>query len=254
MPVVVDTTAKRVLDVARGELGAHENPFGSNKTPYGAWYGMNGVAWCNIWVTWVLHHAGVEEIPKFAYTPSSAQWFRDNGAWIPKNNRPEPGDLIWFDFPRDGVNRISHIGFVEGVLADGRIATIEGNTNEAGGRTGGRVMRHNRSVSGGIVGFGRITYQDAIEEAQDMPWILHRVANGETFIVIGQIRHPITPGPGVALWRQAGAQTVKVNEDMWKNDIIETTADSMDGLRRYPPSEEEGFFKRLAKAVATELK
>lgn len=189
MSVFVDTTAQRVLDVARGEIGTHENPFGSNKTPYGKWYGMNGVAWCNIWVTWVLHHAGAEEIPKFAYTPSSAQWFKDRGAWIPKTGRPSPGDLIWFDFPRDGVNRISHIGIVEGVLPDGRIATIEGNTNERGGRTGGRVMRHNRSVSGGIVGFGHINYQEPAQPVpelgeEEMLYLIVRTDGGDGIVLL----------------------------------------------------------------------
>jgi hypothetical protein len=170
MPVSVAATSKQILDKFRGELGQHEEPANSNKTKYGAWAvaeghkGMQGVAWCNIFISW-----GFEDLlPFFAYTPSSAQYFKDRGAWIPKTERPKPGDLVWFDFPNDGVNRISHIGIVEGLLADGRVATIEGNTNGVGSRTGGNVMRHNRSVSGGIVGYGRINYLGSDNEEIDM--------------------------------------------------------------------------------------
>jgi hypothetical protein len=59
---------------------------------------------------------------------------------------------VFFDFPGDHVNRISHVGFVEEVRGDGSIVTIEGNTDERGGRTGGQVMRKLRRV--GIAGYG----------------------------------------------------------------------------------------------------
>ena len=36
------TTAEQILQVARGELGYTESPAGSNKTKYGAWFGLNG--------------------------------------------------------------------------------------------------------------------------------------------------------------------------------------------------------------------
>ena len=36
--------AKDIVDVAIGELGYKEQ--GNNRTKYGAWYGMNGAAWC----------------------------------------------------------------------------------------------------------------------------------------------------------------------------------------------------------------
>lgn len=37
-----------------------------------------------------------------------------------------------------------HTGFVERVNHDGTLSTIEGNTDAAGGRTGGQVMRQTR--------------------------------------------------------------------------------------------------------------
>lgn len=234
MSVTVDTTAARVLEVARAELGQHEDPFGSNRTKYGKWYGMNGVAWCNQFVTWVLHHAGAEEIPKFAYTPASEQWFRDHGAWKGRDYTPKPGDLVWFNFPGDGVNRTSHIGIIEGNLADGRRATIEGNTNGAGGRTGGMVMRHNRSVAGGIVGYGVITYQGGAPEPtpqeDDDVIVIYKVDKGagpdgdKTFAVHGNKRRLCgNNGQDYASLKARGFREIQADAYTWQI-VLDTTS------------------------------
>lgn len=49
--------AKDIVDVAIGELGYKEQ--GNNRTKYGAWYGMNGAAWCHMFVSWCAYKAGV---------------------------------------------------------------------------------------------------------------------------------------------------------------------------------------------------
>lgn len=161
MAVTTPISADAVVNTAIGQIGVTEQPFGSNKQPYGLWYGMNGVAWCAMFVSWVLHHAGfpiaITTAKGYAYCPYGVNYFKQQGAWADKSVRPKRGWIVFFDFPNDGVNRVSHTGIVEGVLADGRIACIEGNTNPAGGRTGGEVMRHNRSLSS-IVGYGMIEY------------------------------------------------------------------------------------------------
>lgn len=83
---------------------------------------------------------------------------------------PERGDLAFFDFPGDGVDRISHIGIVAEVK-DGKVITIEGNTAPSGGdqRNGGMVMIKERAFGSGssIVGFGRpkfVPYKGAFPE------------------------------------------------------------------------------------------
>ena len=45
-------TAEKVLAVARGELGNTESPAGSNRTKYGKWFGLDGYAWCMMFVMW----------------------------------------------------------------------------------------------------------------------------------------------------------------------------------------------------------
>ena len=52
------TTAEQILQVARGELGYTESPAGSNRTKYGAWFGLNGQPWCMMFVQWVFSSEG----------------------------------------------------------------------------------------------------------------------------------------------------------------------------------------------------
>lgn len=151
-------TLERAVFEAEKWIGTVEQPPGSNKVPgVTDWYGLVG-PWCAMWVSRVFWDAGLP-LPAstskgFAYTPSGAAWFKKQGRWHTSN--PRRGDVVFFDFPGDNVNRISHVGIVTGVRPDGSIETVEGNTDERGGRTGGKVMRRVRRV--GIVGYGRPAY------------------------------------------------------------------------------------------------
>ena len=63
-------TANQILAIAAKEIGYTESPANSNKTKYGAWYGMNGEPWCDMFVSWVGAQAGAQDIiGKFAYCP-----------------------------------------------------------------------------------------------------------------------------------------------------------------------------------------
>lgn len=133
--------AAGVLDLAQKQVGTVEKPKNSNRTKYGEWFGWNGVAWCSIFISWLYWHAG-SPIPPIqtkkgcAYVPTMVAHAIKTGQWRPKGTyTPKPGDLIVFKF----TNRADHIGVVKAVLPDGRIWTIEGNTNAAGSRTGGGV-------------------------------------------------------------------------------------------------------------------
>jgi hypothetical protein len=153
----MSATVNDVLSTARSQLGTKEKPPGSNRTRYGAAYGGDGQAWCAKFVWWVFRESRASGlIPKAAYTPTFAKWFRDNGRW---GTAPRPGAVVFFDFPGDGVNRISHVGLVEAVNRDGTIQTIEGNTCRGGvgsQRDGDGVFRRTRRT--GIVGYGYPAY------------------------------------------------------------------------------------------------
>lgn len=141
-----------LLDVARSQLGVHEDPPYSNRVKYSDWYGMVG-PWCDMFVSWCAEQSGnADVIGKFAYTPSHEAWFRSKGREVNIRDA-EPGDILFFNF----IGRTSHVGIVEANRGDG-LVTIEGNTNGAGSRDGGSVIRHFRSWSSGIVSVHRPAY------------------------------------------------------------------------------------------------
>lgn len=130
-------TREDALLVARRNLGVTEGP--NNDNPYAAIAGhANNQPWCGSFVGAVLVTAGVTKVGEVsAWTPSIYRAF-------PKVARIDlqPADvmLMWFD----SLGRYAHTGFVEAIFRD-YVITIEGNTDVAGGRTGGRVMRKQRS-------------------------------------------------------------------------------------------------------------
>lgn len=145
-------TAKEFLKVAASQIGTMEghdvNGNWNNLTKYGTWYGMNGVAWCGIFVSWVANAVGAlgTLVPKYASCWHGLKWFRDKdqtGYWP-----PQPGDIfimreyhpgVW-NADADGWATV-HTGIVEKYLGNGRIQTIEGNTNNGGSAQGNGVYR-----------------------------------------------------------------------------------------------------------------
>ena len=150
------TTAARVLDLARAEIGTTEARSGA--TPYHRAFGLApSQPWCAAFVWDVVQEAGGPgSIPKTAYTPAMATWFRERGQWTAD---PVVGALVFFDFP-DSKHRIQHVGIVEAV-GRSTITTIEGNTGP--GATGSQdngdgVYRRERRRNGSIVGYGLPVY------------------------------------------------------------------------------------------------
>jgi hypothetical protein len=157
-------TAAKLIEVAKAELGTIEGPK-DNETKYGKFTKANFQPWCGSFVMWCADQAGVK-VPNTVYTPSGAAAFKKSGRWYDAQIcDPEPGDIAYFDFPGDGVERISHVGIVIKDNEDGTVWCIEGNTtNRKGGsqRNGGEVCKQLRAykknkkgVQISIVGFGR---------------------------------------------------------------------------------------------------
>ena len=158
-------TAEKFVEVALKEVGVVEGPK-DNQTKYGAFTGANFVAWCGSFVIWCANQAGFKLPGDKAtiYTPNGAAAFQKAKSWSDaKDANPQPGDVAYFDFPEDGVNRISHVGIVIKNNGDGTVTTVEGNTSGTGDqRNGGMVMKKIRgykknkgNVMVSIVGFGR---------------------------------------------------------------------------------------------------
>lgn len=151
-------TAAKVLEIAFGELGYVEKPV--NITKYGAAFRSNPAQWCGLFVMWVFRQAR-HACPNTAYTPNGVAAFKNMGAWH-TTGEPVAGDLLYFDFPNDDLNRVSHIGICVKVLKNGQVLTIEGNTTPTkvwgDERNGGQVALKLREPAH-IVGWGRPNYK-----------------------------------------------------------------------------------------------
>ena len=157
-----------IIEVAKKEVGTIEGPK-DNETKYGAWMKVNFQPWCQSFVSWCAYTAGVTKFPKSASTVAASDQFKKEGRWSDaRNDDPTPGDWIYFDFPDDGVNRISHVGLCIKNNGDGTIQVIEGNTSgtaKGDQRNGGMCVEKNRAyvknkkgILNAVVGWGRPVY------------------------------------------------------------------------------------------------
>lgn len=150
----MSATAQAVLNVARSQIGFKEGR--NNENPYGKWYGIPNQPYCDMGVTWCAWKAGaLDIIPRSANVHSRLTKARAAGV---VSMVPKVGSLICFDWDRDGI--ADHIGFVESVLADGRIQTVEFNT---GSYPTGGVARLYRSRSL-VIGYIHPRYGTAAKE------------------------------------------------------------------------------------------
>jgi len=160
-------TVAAIIEIAKKEIGTIEGPK-DNETKYGAFTKANFLPWCGSFVMWCANQAGVK-VPNCVSTVAGSGAFKKMGTWTDaKDAKPLPGDIAFFDFPGDNVDRISHVGIVIENNGDGTVTCIEGNTagNPKGDqRNGGEVavktrgyISNKKKVMVSIVGFGRPNY------------------------------------------------------------------------------------------------
>ena len=147
--------ATDILDIARGELGYTEAPAGSNKTKYGAWFGLNGHPWCMMFIQWVFAQAGAALPVKTASCSALMSYAQAHGQWVTSGYRA--GDIVIIDIPGNKV-KTDHCGIVVTPLTTG-VRTIEGNTGTGNDANGGEVMGRTRPTSW-IVGAYRPSYDE----------------------------------------------------------------------------------------------
>ena len=168
--MAVKGSLEAIIEVAKKEVGTIEGPK-DNETKYGKWTGANFLPWCQSFVSWCAFTSGLDakKYPKSAATIAASDWFKKNNRWADaRNDDPTPGDWIYFDFPDDGVNRISHVGLCIKNNGDGTIQVIEGNTSgtaKGDQRNGGMCVEKTRAyvknkkgILNAVVGWGRPVY------------------------------------------------------------------------------------------------
>jgi hypothetical protein len=169
--MAIKGSLEAIIEVAKKEIGTIEGPK-DNETKYGKWTGANFLPWCQSFASWCAFTSGLDpkKYPKTASTVAASDWFKKNDRWADaRNDDPTPGDWIYFDFPDDGVNRISHVGICVKNNGNGTIQVIEGNTSgtaKGDQRNGGMCVEKTRAyvkenklrLINGIVGWGRPVY------------------------------------------------------------------------------------------------
>jgi peptidoglycan hydrolase-like protein with peptidoglycan-binding domain len=140
---------QKALNEAKKHLGTKESPAGSNRVQFSVWYGIIG-PWCAMFTTYCYVQAGSKAHirgSKYAYVPYIVQDARRGANGLAVTNSPQPGDLVCFDWNKDGIS--DHVGLFEKWTnqASGQFSTIEGNTSVSNNSNGGQVMRRDRNRS-----------------------------------------------------------------------------------------------------------
>ena len=128
-------------------------PAGSNRTPFGAWFGLDGVPWCNIFVSYCFavgarttiaagfHAAGCT--PRgCAYVPVDRGLAPRDRACGSAASARSPGDLAIYNW--DGGAPTTS-GSSSAPAAAASFTAIEGNTAVGDDSNGGEVMRRERT-------------------------------------------------------------------------------------------------------------
>lgn len=134
-------SAADFLRLCAAEIGNTENPPNSNKTKYGKWYGLDGNAWCMMFVQWCFNQAGLTLEHKSASCYETRDWWQSHHPDRVFKQTAKPGDIVIFNF--------SHTGIVESDNGS-TVTTIEGNTSpdDSGSQSnGGCVARKKRDKS-----------------------------------------------------------------------------------------------------------
>lgn len=150
--------AAKVLEVASAEVGVMEEPPGSNRGPrvdeYIRRVGLDPAGnfpWCAAFVYFCFDEAcrGLgrpNPLLKIAGVQEHWRQAKKKGTAIIEAKRAQedpslvkPGLILMISFP----GGLGHTGLVES-LRDGRLVTIEGNTNEGGSRNGVGVFRREK--------------------------------------------------------------------------------------------------------------
>lgn len=140
----------KILQIANAEIGTVEAPLNSNKTKYGKWFGLDGLAWCGMFVSYCYHTAGfplgkIGYLKGFAGCQTAFAHFTKSGEIT---NNPVAGDIVLFDW--NGDKRYDHTGLFVKKINDKTFETIEGNTSLKNDSNGGTVMKRVRNYGNAI--------------------------------------------------------------------------------------------------------
>lgn len=206
---------KRVIEIARSELGVTESPPGSNRVKYWEDYSdathcYQGLPWCVAFLWWVFQQAG-ERMAFFGGGKTAScgmllRWYREQGLTVDVSDI-QVGDIVILNF--HGTKDTEHCGLVTEVNRWAvtrelmQIQTIEGNTSVNGSQDNGGMVAEKTRYPGNIVAVCRPQYKP--EEITD-DWSGHHAAvairwGKEIGLVKGYTDGTMRPDEPVPLWR-----------------------------------------------------
>lgn len=141
MKTLSPKTRESVLQIAKWQVGVVESPTNSNRQKYGEAYGLNGYAWCVMFVWWVFREAGFN-LRKTASCTQLTNAYKAAGQWVTKDFKP--GDIVMYDFTGK-KSKTEHCGIITEV-GEGYIIAVEGNTSTSNNANGGAVMERRREL------------------------------------------------------------------------------------------------------------
>jgi hypothetical protein len=161
---------RALIEAAEKHLGYQCRP--GNDSIYGRTVGYNGLTWSGSFIDVVAREAGVD-IPACVYSASGLAEFIRRRAW---RERPQPGDIVFFNFPTGEAFGTMHVGLVVDSSrwqTDGLLETIEAQVNSGMARaslSNDGVYRRVRSKHE-VLGFGRPGYKPIAQVQTGLPEI-----------------------------------------------------------------------------------
>lgn len=135
-------TAEKMLEEARKDIGMEGRPNPITRE-YAERHGADYLEapWCDMAITYWAHHSGNEAVVLPEGDRALTIWHAEDGERLGRwhagteteiANHALPGAVVFFDWEgTDSIDSIDHVGLVEVNLGDGRVQTIEGNTDNA---------------------------------------------------------------------------------------------------------------------------
>lgn len=165
----------KVIDIALGELGEHENPPGSNRVKYWQDYdpAYQGQPWCVAFQWWCFWKAGESSAffggAKTASCGKLLRFFKENYQSVPVQDIAV-GDIAFYNF--SGSISPEHCGLITHVERSHSsilyVKSIEGNTTTTGGsEDNGGVVAEKVRYPRNIVGVARPKYKPEESETVD---------------------------------------------------------------------------------------
>lgn len=136
----------RALNIALAEASKHVVERPVNHTPYGRWYGFDGVPWCAIFVSYCFAHAGDRHGLRTALAYQWEYWARSHAHGLSITSNPSPGDIVVYHHGE------GHTGIFRRWTnrAAGQFEAVEGNTSKSGSQDNGGAVEIQQRDTGWV--------------------------------------------------------------------------------------------------------